>query len=146
MVAVQYREAINLVKNKIAQIIADNLPQGEVQNSICVFTSNGAVKYIFNLCGYSVEVYYEFLDNFYKVRIENKRNNQSSNVAYITKSRQFHKALKKFLKENGLSRKCFENHLVALIKMLRLHLDCYGNLDYLQTEYVPDLKFDGFFL
>lgn len=135
-----------MVKNKMVQIIADNLPQGEAQNSICVFPSNGAVKCIFDLCGYSVEVYYEFLDNFYKVRIENKHNNQNSNVAYITKSRQFHKALKKFLKVNGLSRKCFENHLIALIKMLRLHLDCYGNLDYLQTEYVPDLKFDGFFL
>lgn len=135
-----------MVKNKMVQIIADNLPPNEDQNNICAFPCNGAIRYLFNLCGYSIEIYYEFLDNFYKVRIENRRNNQSGNVAFLTKSRRFHKTLKELLKENGLCPKRFENHVIGVIKMLRLHVEFYGNLDYLLTECVPDLKFDGFFL
>ena len=135
-----------MVKNKMVQIIADNLPTEEAQSSVRAVLCNGAVKYTFDLCGNSVEVYYECIDNFYKVRIENISNNQSDNVVHLTKSRQYHKALKKFLKANGLPRKSFENHLIALINILQPQLDCYGNLAYLQTEYVPNLKFDGFFL
>ncbi len=146
MVDIKFREKNYMVENKIIQIIHTNLEEYVKNDDIKVFPSNGLLKYIFNTSDYCFEIAYDYIDNFYRITLEKKHNNQIQNIIFLTKSKKFQKDIKFNLRDLKLSRKIFENHIIAFTIFLSKLLKQYKNLNYLEETYISDLKFDGIFL
>lgn len=94
-----------MVDNKIIQIIYTNLKEYVTIEDIKYFPGNGLAKYIFNVSDYHFEISYEFIDNFYRIKLEKKHNNLLQNIVFLTKSKKFQKDIKSMLKDLKLSRK-----------------------------------------
>ncbi len=94
-----------MVDNKIIQIIYTNLKEYVKIEDIKYFPGNGLAKYIFNVSDYHFEISYEFIDNFYRIKLEKKHNNLLQNIVFLTKSKKFQKDIKSMLKDLKLSRK-----------------------------------------
>lgn len=135
-----------MVDNKIIQIIYTNLKEYVKFEDIKYFPSNGLAKYIFNVSDYHFEISYEFIDNFYRIKLEKKHNNLLQNIVFLTKSKKFQKDIKSMLKDLKLSRKVFENHINAFSAHIRKILEKYQYLNYFEETYISDLKFDGIFI
>jgi len=135
-----------MVDNKIIQIIYTNLKEYVKIEDIKYFPSNGLAKYIFNVSDYHFEISYEFIDNFYRIKLEKKHNNLLQNIVFLTKSKKFQKDIKSMLKDLKLSRKVFENHINAFSAHIRKILEKYQYLNYFEETYISDLKFDGIFI
>lgn len=135
-----------MVDNKIIQIIYTNLKEYVKIEDIKYFPSNGLAKYIFNVSDYHFEISYEFIDNFYRIKLEKKHNNLLQNIVFLTKSKKFQKDIKSMLKDLKLSRKVFENHINAFSAHIRKILEKNQYLNYFEETYISDLKFDGIFI
>lgn len=135
-----------MVKSEIIQIITDNLYPYLTADGVYAYPSNGLTKYIANLQGYLLEIQYEFVDNLYRIRIEERKNNQTGQIFLLSKSKSFHRVLKKTLHEDIFPKKEFRSHVTCLCKIVRKQLDDRDNLDEFITSYASDLKFDGIFL
>ena len=146
MVDIKFREKNYMVDNKIIQIIYTNLKEYVKIEDIKYFPSNGLAKYIFNVSDYHFEISYEFIDNFYRIKLEKKHNNLLQNIVFLTKSKKFQKDIKSMLKDLKLSRKVFENHINAFSAHIRKILEKYQYLNYFEETYISDLKFDGIFI
>ena len=135
-----------MVDNRIIQIIYTNLKDYVIMEDIKYLPSNGLAKYIFNVSDYHFEISYEFIDNFYRIKLEKKHNNLLQNIVFLTKSKKFQKDIKSMLKDLKLSRKVFENHINAFSAHIRKILEKYQYLNYFEETYISDLKFDGIFI
>ncbi len=135
-----------MVDNSIGQIIAESLAGYLEEESIGFSPSNRFLQYIIRLKEYEIEICYEFVDNFYRIKIESKKNNILGNVVFLTKSKNYHKEIKKQLKDNKLSGELFENHMLCFVRILKQNLDMCGNLDLFNKVYIHNLKFDGIFM
>ena len=135
-----------MVDNRIIQIIYTNLKDYVNMEDIKYLPSNGLAKYIFNVSDYHFEISYEFIDNFYRIKLEKKHNNLLQNIVFLTKSKKFPKDIKLMLKDLKLSRKLFENHINVFCNYIRTYLEKYECLNYLEETYNTDLRFDGIFI
>lgn len=135
-----------MVDNRIIQIIYTNLKDYVNMEDINYLPSNGLAKYIFNVSDYHFEISYEFIDNFYRIKLEKKHNNLLQNIVFLTKSKKFQKDIKLMLKDLKLSRKLFENHINVFCSYLINILEKYEDLNYFEETYISDLKFDGIFI
>lgn len=139
-----------MVDRKINQIISSNLMKHINKSDIKCHPSNNLLKYTFNIKGYNkqycVEIIYFFTDDFYRIKIEYRKNNQLQDFVFLTKSKLFYRDIKMALKERDLTKKSFENHMIAFTNILKKTLDSDNNLDCLRDIYIPNLKFDGVFL
>lgn len=135
-----------MVDNRIIQIIYTNLKDYVNMEDINYLPSNGLAKYIFNVSDYHFEISYEFIDNFYRIKLEKKHNNLLQNIVFLTKSKKFQKDIKLMLKDLKLSRKLFENHITVFCSYLIKILEKYEDLNYLEKTYNSDLRFDGIFI
>lgn len=135
-----------MVDDIIIQIIYTNLKDYVNMEDIKYLPSNGLAKYIFNVSDYHFEISYEFIDNFYRIKLEKKHNNLLQNIVFLTKSKKFQKDIKSMLKDLKLSRKVFENHINAFSAHIRKILEKYEYLNYFEETYISDLKFDGIFI
>ena len=115
-------------------------------DDVCVYISNGTMKYVIPLRDCVLEIHYELMDNFYRVKLEEWKNNQIEKICFLSKSKRFHKALKRKLRAKGLSKKTLVCHIVCLCEMVQEQLCTPNGLRDLQTQYIPDMKFDGVFL
>lgn len=135
-----------MVDNKIIQIIYTNLKEYVNIEDIKYLPSNGLAKYIFNVSDYHFEISYEFIDNFYRIKLEKKHNNLLQNIVFLTKSKKFQKDIKLMLKDLKLSRKLFENHINVFCNYISKNLEKYECLNHLVETYNSDLRFDGIFI
>lgn len=132
--------------DNIIKIIYSSLKEYIKIEDISFYLSNGSLIYIFNISNYYFEISYDFTDNFYRVKLEKKYNNQLQNIVFLTKSRKFKHDITLMLKYLELSRNTFENHINSFCVYVKTILKKYGNLSYLEEEYDSDLRFDGFFI
>lgn len=146
MVDIKFRDKNYMVDDIIIQIIYTNLKDYVNMEDIKYLPSNGLAKYIFNVSDYHFEISYEFIDNFYRIKLEKKHNNLLQNIVFLTKSKKFQKDIKSMLKDLKLSRKVFENHINAFSAHIRKILEKYEYLNYFEETYISDLKFDGIFI
>ena len=135
-----------MVENKIIQIIHGNLKEYVKKDDIKVFLDYAYVKYLFNISDYRLEIVYVFMDNFYRIKLEKRHYGQLQNITFLTKSKKFQKDIKLNLRSLKLSRKVFENHIIAFTVYLSKLLEQHKNLNYLVEAYISHLKFDGIFL
>lgn len=132
--------------DNIIKIIYSGLKEYIKIEDISFNLSNGSLIYIFNISNYYFEISYDFTDNFYRVKLEKKYNNQLQNIVFLTKSRKFKHDITLMIKYLELSRNAFENHINSFCVYVKTILKKYGNLRYLEEEYDSDLRFDGFFI
>ena len=135
-----------MVKSEIVQIITDNLYPYLMADGVCLYPSNGLTKYVAKLRDYQLEISYEFTDNLYRIRIEERKDNQIGYVFLLTQSKNFHRTMRKSLRENGFSKKDFKFHVLCLCKIVRKQMNDRDNLDAFKMLYAPTLKYDGIFL
>lgn len=135
-----------MVNSEITQIITENLFPYLTVDGINVYFSNGLTRYITDLQGYHLEISYDFIDNLYRIRIEERKNNRAEHIFLLSRSKKYQKDLAKALRAGNLSNKEFKHHVLCLCKIMRNQLDDYGNLDKLKITYVADLQYDGIFL
>lgn len=134
-----------MVNDKIVQIINSNLKEYVNESNVKFIPSNNILKYVIEFKGYYIEICYFFIDDFYRVKIENRKNNILNSVSFLTKSKQFHKEIKRRIRKNKL-KNMFTNHIIELTYMISEQLMETNNLDDFQLKYLPNLKFDGLFL
>ena len=135
-----------MVKDKVVQIINSNLKEYVNEKNVKFTASNNVLKYVIEFKLYYIEICYIFLDDFYRIKIEYRKNNQLQDFVFLTKSKLFYRDIKMALKERDLTKKSFENHMIAFTNILKKTLDSDNNLDCLRDIYIPNLKFDGVFL
>ena len=135
-----------MVKSQIIQIITENLLPYLTADDVCVYPSNGLIKYVANLENYSIEISYEFIDNLYRVKVEEQKNNQTGHILLLSKSKNFHRDIANALREKGFPKKDYKSHITCLSKIIRKQLDNGNSLEDFKIKYPPDLKYDGIFL
>ena len=135
-----------MVENKVIQIVFSNLKEYVKVEDINFFPSYGVLKYIFVISGYYFEITYDFVDAFYRIKLERVNNDGSRDIIFLTKSKRFQKDIKLALKRLNLSRKSFENHINAITMFIGDILARREGLNYFCETYVCDLKFDGIFI
>ena len=128
------------------QIIKEILGSYLKEDDVRVYISNGMMKYVIPLRDYVLEVQYELVDNFYRVKLEEWKNNQIEQTCFLSKSKKFHKALKRKLRNNGLSKKMLVCHIACICEIVQEQLCIPNGLHDFQGLYIPDMKFDGVFL
>lgn len=146
MVDIEYRKENYMVENKIIQIIHNNLQEYMKIDDIAMYPSNGLIKYVFDINDYHFEILYNYVDNFYRIVIEKKHNNQLQNIIFLTKSQKYHDDIKKILKKFDLSSKSFEDHMNAFTLYIVEILKNYETLSYLSETFISDSNFDGIFI
>lgn len=134
-----------MVNDKIVQIIKSNLKEYVNENNIKFIPSNNILKYVIDFKCYYIEICYFFIDDFYRIKIENRKNNILNNVCFLTKSKLFQKEIKGLLKKNK-QKSIFENHIIVFTFLLKEQLKLANSLEEFESKYLPDLKFDGLFL
>lgn len=132
--------------DNIIKVIYSNLKEYVKIDDVKSFLSNGSLLYIFNIANYHFEILFDFTDNYYRVKLEKKYNNQLQNIVFLTKSRKFKEDIILMLKNLELSRNVFKNHINAFCVYLKMLLQKYRHLNYLEEAYNSDLKFDGIFI
>lgn len=135
-----------MVRSEIAQIIVEKMCPYLTADGVHVYPSSRLIKYVANLQGYLLEISYEFVDNLYRIKIEEMKNNQIVNIFLLTQSKRYHQVLKQLMRHNRNSPKDIQSHIICLCEILHKQLEDWGNLDEFTTSYVSDLKFDGVFL
>ena len=135
-----------MVENKIVRIIYSHLKKFVTIDDVQFYPSNDAIKYVLAIGDDHLEINYFVMDSFYRIKLENIRNNQIQGVLFLTKSKRFKKDIRLVLKKLDLSRKTFDNHMKGFSLYLSEILDKYGKLDCLAETYVSDTKFDGIFV
>lgn len=134
-----------MLNDKIVQIIISNLKEYVSESNVKFIPSNNILKYVIEFKGYYIEICYFFIDDFYRIKIENKKNNILNSVIFLTKSKQFHKEIKRRIRKNNL-KNTFPNHIIEFTYMIIEQMIETNSLDDFQLKYLPSLKFDGLFL
>lgn len=134
-----------MLNDKIVQIIISNLKEYVSESNVKFIPSNNILKYVIEFKGYYIEICYFFIDDFYRIKIENKKNNILNSVSFLTKSKQFHKEIKRRIRKNNL-KNTFPNHIIEFTYMIIEQMIETNSLDDFQLKYLPSLKFDGLFL
>lgn len=135
-----------MVVNEIVQIINANLKNYIKLNDIKVFCENSLLKYTFNISNCFFEIKYNYVDNFYQIRLEIIHHNAIKNTVLLTQSKKFKKDIKFMLKDLKLSKKSFKNHINGFTLLVSRILEKYDNLNFFEKTYSYDLKFDGIFI
>lgn len=134
------------MESDVVQIITERLQPYLTEDGVCVYPTNGLIKYVVNLKGYFLEIRYEFVDNFYEVKLVKRKNNQIEEIVLLSQSKRFHKDLKRRIGKEKLTKKKLSSHMICLCQIIQEQLDEHRNLDDFQKKYVADMKFDGIFL
>ena len=132
--------------SEIVQIFNAVLGPHLTFDGVFSYPSNGLTTYVVTLHDYSLEIRYDFIDNFYTAKLEERKNNQIGEIVLLSQSKRFHKDLKTELQKNKLTKKDFQSHMFCLGQMIRAQLDTQDNFDRYKIKYPSDRKFDGIFL
>ena len=135
-----------MVDNRIIQIINSRILRYADAETVCFFSSNGVLKYVMQIRDFRIEVSYDIIDQFYKIRVEKNKQNEFQNTIFLTKSKKFYKDIKRQLQRCKLSKKSFKNHMIAFLNILENWLKEYNNVDFIGKTYPSNLKFDGIFI
>ena len=139
-----------MVENKVTQTILSILGEYVINGDVKFVPTNNWLNYYFKIhCGYqiySIHVAYEFVDSYYKIKIEDITHNQLENIILLTSSKGFHKKVKGFIKANKLNNKSFLDHVTAVSVVLKNSMHTTGAFNELMEIYPQDLRFDGYFI
>lgn len=61
------------------------------ENNIKFKANNNIFKYVIEFKGYYIEICYFLIDDFYRVKIESRKNNILNSVNFLTKSKLIEK-------------------------------------------------------
>ena len=134
-----------MVKDSVLQVIQSNLSEMIKFSGVSCDGLTRTLTYEIYMQNCYIEINYEYIDQFYKIKIENNYDGHTS-VVLLTKSKKFHKEIKKYLKAKNLSKRKFSDHIYCLIAILKNILEVNEYADFFEKEYVPDLKYDGIYL
>ena len=135
-----------MVEDNITKMIQTTLMEYVKINDAAMFFSNGLMRYVFDIDYHHFEITYDYVDRFYRIIIEKRHNNQLQNVVFLTKSKKFHKDIKRILRKNNLSKKSFEDHMNAFALYIVETLENHNSLNCLYETYICDLNFNGIFI
>ncbi len=119
-------ELLNLIKDNLANVFKEE--------EIYQTAANNEFKIIFSNYKYYIEICYNMFDEYYKIRYEDKINQQ---IYFLTQSKTYHKLVKKYLRKQKLKKRNFENHIIIFIQILKD--DIFNK----KLKYSRNLKFDG---
>ena len=105
---------------------------------------DGCIKYTITTSKIFVEISYNIIDGFYRIKIETKIGEYE--ILFLTRSKRFRKQIKDFLKKRKLNPREFNNHIVAFCFLIRNLFEDYRYLTRMKDEYEENLKFDGVFV
>ena len=91
------------MSNKISQIISSAL-SSYINNDIVISYSNGHFKYSISISEYFIEIYYDIIDSFYRIKIENWHYGTLQNVSFLTQSKKYKKTIKNMLKSQNFKK------------------------------------------
>ena len=134
-----------MVRDNVLQIIQSNLSERIKFSSVSRDGLMRTLTYETYMQNCYIAISYEYIDQFYKIKIENNYGDHTS-VVLLTKSKKFHKEIKKYLKAKKLSKREFSDHIYCFIIILKNILEANECVDFFEKEYVPDLKYDGIYL
>mgnify|MGYP001625680671 FL=1 len=134
-----------MVRDNVLQIIQSNLSERIKFSSVSCDGLMRTLTYETYMQNCYIAISYEYIDQFYKIKIENNYGDHTS-VVLLTKSKKFHKEIKKYLKAKKLSKREFSDHIYCFIIILKNILEANECVDFFEKEYVPDLKYDGIYL
>ena len=129
-----------MVKNEITNIICNGLSKYIEPSNVKCCPSNNMLRFIFSVNFWLFEISYFFMDDYYKIKIEN---NYLQKVIFLTKSKKFQRDIQLILKDLKLSKKSFANHVIGFTTHINRILDKYESLNYVAESYISDLNFDG---
>ena len=135
-----------MVKDKIREVICVNLTDYLKDDAIGHTVDGNRCKYSFAVQEFGVEICYDFIDNFYTVKLENRYNNILNGVMLLSKSREFKKAVMKTLKTHKLKDNSWESHMCAVVLLIKQELDEKKNLLGFDRFDNADCGFDGIFI
>lgn len=134
-----------MVKDSVLQVIQSNLSEMIKFSGVSCDGLTRTLTYEIYMRNCHIEISYEYIDQFYKIKIENNYDGHTS-VVFLTKSKKFHKEIKKYLKAKKVSKREFSDHIYCFIIILKNILEANECVDFFEKEYVPDLKYDGIYL
>ena len=134
------------MESDVIQIITERLQPYLTAEGVCAYPTYRLIKYVAYLKDYFLAIRYEFVDNFYEIKIEERKNNQIGEIVLLSQSKRYHKDLKRRLAKDKLEKKKLSSHMICLCQIIQEQLDEHRNLDDFQEKYVADMKFDGIFL
>lgn len=135
-----------MVKDKFDQVVYSILKDELRKEDIKCVVNGQECKYIFRLKEASCEFVFDFIDNFYKIKLEFFQNNNLMDVVYLSKSLQFKKQILRTIKKENLDPKAIQSHIVAVFLIIKSEMKSNGSLFDLKQIYPPNMKFDGIFL
>jgi hypothetical protein len=134
------------MSNPISNVLYSELSDFIDNDNIVVSCDLGGFKFVFSIREYNIEIYYEFIDSFYRIKIENWRCGSLQNVLFLTKSKKYKKTIKKMLRTQKNKGKKIAEHMLCFALIIKNALIEQANLNSIEVEYKPDDKFDGIFL
>ena len=143
MVDSKFREKNYMVENRITHIISNGLAKHIKNGNVKCYPTYNIFRFVFYIDDWLFEISYFFIDDYYKIKMEN---NHLQKVIFLTKCKKFHRDIKQIIKGFKLSKKSFENHIVAFIANINQALEKHENLNYVDETYISDLNFDGIFI
>ncbi len=121
----------------IVRIIITSFQNIFLEKDINISSSNGEQKIEISNYKYYILISYDIVDSFYRIRVEDRLNNQ---ICFLTQSKKYHKNIKKIIKKEKLE-KTLEGHIIAFTILTK---EIFINR--VMIDYDRDLKFDGLFL
>lgn len=133
-------------EDKIVKVIYENITKDANVRNVVSFPTYNMFRYAFSLGEYCFEIEYDFMDSFYRIKAEIVKHNAIENIIFLTRSKRFKKDIKSILKKLNLSKKTFENHIIAFCSLLNSVIAEDKDSNYFEQIYISDLKFDGIFI
>ena len=136
-----------MISNAIIQIINEGLSKFSNNFDAKCYHGNSILKFVFNVNHYFFEITYFYVDDYYRIKMENWKNNAPEDTVFLSKSKQFRKDIRKTLKKLKIQKKSFANHIRGLLFLINKFLLEDGDLKFFYANYDSlDLKFDGIFI
>ena len=132
-----------MIGNNVFENYFFNLSNAATPNDIMFTSDNISCKYTIDLKLYYIEIYYEYMDNFYRIKVEDKN---ACEILFLTKSKAFKKDVKKAICKNKLNDHDLKSHINVFCLLFKSVIDNQETFVCLKERYKENLKFDGIFL
>jgi len=135
-----------MVENQVISIFNSNLSEYIDKQDIGFFPKNRSYTYILKFKDYIIEIYYEYVDSYYRIKIEFLDNNEIIDILLLSKTFNYKKQIYTYMKKNKLSKKSFLNHMIAFTNTINEMCKTSINIDEMKKVYNKEMKYDGIFI
>ena len=135
-----------MVKDSIQQIIYSSLHNYIKEDNIQYIVEGHRIEYIIKIHEFLIVLSFDYIDEFYTVKLENWHNNFLNNITKLSQSKDFNKSVRKIIKQHKMNYYIFQSHVMAIFFLIRKKLDEQKSLSEFEQLFHSNLKFDGIFL